>query len=718
MIDIGEVRDSIRSGKWLLEPFSVFSMVSGIYADNEDAGRDLVIRALEWRGDLDEDHSEILDELAAQVGLYPYVDGLESLSLKSALSHAAHRADGELGEYVLHRAQSRVLQTLLDGKSVILSAPTSFGKSLLIDAVISSKGFQNIVLIVPTLALVEETRRRMARFSDRYSVITASGQSIGENNIFVLTQERYLAMETDMPHVDFFVIDEFYKLSISEEGDRATQLNQAFLSLSRSGAQFYLLGPAIAAVPDVVREKADCCFIYETFQTVAVEQRFLKKKPNKVEALAQLLDEVDGQTLVYCQSPPSTRKLLKEYLSIRDLPITDDAELLEAVQWTASNYHESWMVSVALRHGIGIHHGRLPRSLARFMVRAFEEGKLKVLLCTSTLIEGVNTAAKNVVIYDGKLNQKPLDFFTFNNIRGRSGRMFRHFVGNVFVFDNPPEPELPFVDIPAFNPGPDTPSSLLLQMREDEIPPGLSAKVKGLLGQGYVSAEVLRKNRGIEPEFLIETGAEISGFDIGKLQLLSWSAMPTYESLELISELIWGSLRGSAAARQSAILSPRMMTFWIWRLYVLRNVSHFRRDMIASQIGNPKRQIEPDEAVESVLAFLRGWASFNYPKYLMALSDVANEVLGKRGMHGCNYSAFAAMIEHLFQPSSFSSLEEFGLPNEISQRLVEGRVFGKEDSLDVIISSLKKGKLDAYANGLFEKKLIEDFQVGIGAKAS
>ena len=87
------------------------------------------------------------------------------------------------------------------------------------------------------------------------------------------------------------------------------------------------------------------------------------------------------------------------------------------------------------------------------MIRAFEEGKLKALLCTSTLIEGVNTSAKNVVVYDSKLNRKSLDFFTFNNIRGRSGRMFRHFVGNIFVFDAPPQEELPFVDMPAINPG-------------------------------------------------------------------------------------------------------------------------------------------------------------------------------------------------------------------------------------------------------------------------
>ncbi|MET2872047.1 helicase-related protein, partial [Exiguobacterium profundum] len=127
-------------------------------------------------------------------------------------------------------------------------------------------------------------------------------------------------------------------------------------------------------------------------------------KPNKDIVLAELLQGLDGQTMIYCQSPNSARSVLKEYINNRALKETEDQELLEAAEWTAANYNREWLVSVGLKYGIGIHHGRLPRSLGRFMVRAFEEGKLKVLLCTSTLIEGVNTAAKNVVIYDNKLN--------------------------------------------------------------------------------------------------------------------------------------------------------------------------------------------------------------------------------------------------------------------------------------------------------------------------
>ncbi len=715
MTNAYQIRNQLKSNEWTSSPFGLLSIISNICISNADLGREFVIRALEVRDELESDYQDIVDDLAMQVGLYPYVFDLrlKELSLRNAILHAAHQADGEMADFVLHSSQARVLRRLIAGESIILSAPTSFGKSLLIDITISAKNFDNIVLIVPTLALVEETRRRMARFVNRYSIITSSNQKLGNKNIFVFTQERFLAMEHEIPEVDFFAIDEFYKLSITEEGGRATQLNQAFLKLANTGAQFYMLGPSIRAIPSVVTEKLNCNFLIEDFQTVAIELHVISKKPNKNEALANLLDTIDGQTMIYCQSPASTRKLLKSYLELREVEKTTDEELIEAAKWTAENYHDQWLVSIALQHGIGIHHGRLPRSLGRFMIRAFEEGKLNVLLCTSTLIEGVNTAAKNVIVYDNILNRKKLEFFTFNNIRGRSGRMFRHFIGHVFVFDEPPQEELPFVDMPAINPTETTPSSILIQLSDNDVPDQLQEKLDKLLNQDILPVELLRNISSIEPEFLLDTAKNLLNMNVRELSKCSWSSRPTYEDILFSSNIIWDYLGGAPSARQGSMRSASMMTLWIWKLYGSRNVSLFRKEMIQSQIG---RNHKPDEAVEDVLAFLRGWASFNYPKYLMALSDVANYILTKRGLKGCNYSQFAVSIEHLFQPTSFSSLEEYGLPTEISEKLLNNKLFNKDDELESVVNALRNRELNVFADGAFERGVIEDFQKGIGSK--
>ncbi|WP_198424642.1 DEAD/DEAH box helicase [Geomonas paludis] len=712
-----EIRQLLGSKKWVQNPFGVLAAISSVSSIDPSVGREFVIRALEMRDQLKQEYQNILDELSMQVGLFPYVggSGLTNLSLRSAILHAVHRADGVMEDIVLHSAQGRILRKLLSGESVILSAPTSFGKSLLIDIVISSKDFENIVVIVPTLALVEETRRRMSRFVDKYAIITTSNQRLGDRNIFVCTQERFFSLEHEIPKVDFFVIDEFYKLSIANDGGRATQLNQVLLKLLKTGAQFYMLGPSIKSIPDIARERLRCSFLIEDFQTVAIELHLISKKPNKPEALARLLDSLDGQTMIYCQSPASTRNVLKEYLELRHVEQSKDLEIIEAAKWTADHYHDQWLVSVALKHGIGIHHGRLPRSLGRFMVRAFEEGKLKLLLCTSTLIEGVNTAAKNVIVYDSKLDKKPLEFFTFNNIRGRSGRMFRHFIGHVYVFETPPQETLPFVDMPAINPTDKTPSSLLIQLPSEQIPQSIRGRVDKLLHQDVLPIDLLKHISNIEPEYLLDTAKYLFGLDIRELNKCCWSSRPQWEDILFSSEIIWDKLGGASSARQSAMRSSKMMTYWIWELYKTRSVANFKKNMIKNQIDKGK---SPDDAVEDVLAFLRGWASYNYPKYLNALSEIANYVLSRRGVSGCNYTSFAASIEHLFQPTSFSSLEEYGLPTEISEKLLSKRIFGKDDNLESVVNALRNRELSQFADTTFERRVIEDFQQGIGRNAS
>ncbi|WP_341466368.1 DEAD/DEAH box helicase, partial [Pseudomonas viridiflava] len=76
--------------------------------------------------------------------------------------HESFKVDTGAPELVtLHREQSLLLSKLLSGKSVAVSAPTSFGKSFLIDSFISIKKPKKIAIIVPTIALTDETRRRL-----------------------------------------------------------------------------------------------------------------------------------------------------------------------------------------------------------------------------------------------------------------------------------------------------------------------------------------------------------------------------------------------------------------------------------------------------------------------------------------------------------------------------------------------------------------------------
>ena len=111
-----------------------------------------------------------------------------TLAIQLAVNaYEAHRPENMDEKLVFHRAQAHVYNLLMSGENVALSAPTSFGKSLIIDAAIASGKYRNIVIVVPTLALIDETRRRLTqKFGDDFKVITRSSQQmIGHSLTFL-----------------------------------------------------------------------------------------------------------------------------------------------------------------------------------------------------------------------------------------------------------------------------------------------------------------------------------------------------------------------------------------------------------------------------------------------------------------------------------------------------------------------------------------------------
>ena len=159
-----------------------FALAKGISAivnsGEETAARELVIRALD-RKELFEAMPGVLDSLVRNVGLFPYASP-EALGGRDRLAYEYHRADNlslDGADIVFHRKQAEIYRELEAGQNMVLSAPTSFGKSLIVDALVAKGTYRNIVIIVPTIALIDETRRRLSRFGTHYKVITHNTQA-------------------------------------------------------------------------------------------------------------------------------------------------------------------------------------------------------------------------------------------------------------------------------------------------------------------------------------------------------------------------------------------------------------------------------------------------------------------------------------------------------------------------------------------------------------
>lgn len=664
--------------------------------EEESFSRELVLRVLDkiiyFVG-----FEEVVNSLVREVGLLPYIDE-NTLGLKDSLALEFFKPLNDDGNIVFHRAQADVYHKLLSGENVILSAPTSFGKSKIVDSIIELNRYKNITIVVPTIALIDETRRRLSRFSGLYKIVTQITQEQAIKNIFIFTAERLNSYKS-LPHIDFFVVDEFYKIgALDRDEERTISLNQAFYKLYKMGGQFYLLGPNIHTIPNNLDRDLKCSFYSTSFATVVSEVEYVAPGDNDLERLVSLLTNLEGQTLVYCKSPNRVSEVARKLLE--HLELLCEGDVSDTAEWLEAEFHEEWIFPRSLRHGVALHHGRLPRSLAQNSVKLFNEHKVKYLLCTSTLIEGVNTSARNVVIFDHKIGNAPYDFFTFNNIKGRGGRMFQYFIGHVYVFNNPPQEDLPFVDFPFYSQGVEVPDSLLIQLDKVDLKEESKQRLNEYFDQRILPLEIIRLNSAVSPQDQLDLAEAINKLEARDLSNLIWDSYPKYNQLEFCCDLIWTHLVGRG---KSGVYSSSQLALKIYNLYRDRSLKNRIQKELAP--GNYQAK-NVDEAVDRVLDFDRNWVGYTFPRLLMVLDSIQQYIVRpKVGVAG-DYSFFAANVESFFSKSSLIALEEFGLPIQIGEK-IDAAINVSED-IDIAISQLREYEINKGNYTSFEQNVIED----------
>lgn len=419
-------------------------------------------------------HLQYLNHLIRMSGIYIYID-TDNAILEDAVINKLFEIDIGSGYSTIHREQSRILKMLLNEKSILLSAPTSFGKSYIIDALIAIKGYRNIMIIVPTIALIDETRRRIyKKFSDKYKIITFSDSNISTRNIFILTQERAISYIGKIQNLDLFVVDEFYKIEdnkyISDYSDNYVNLSRNFIlqktvyDFGKISKQKYFLCPNVDNI-------TQCVFIDSMeftnslkFKTVINDEEKIKpvtdrtiinraeniyknlpthfkmedKYPDSLKKkIAKLIGRykniIDKKNIIFVNSHKNTKivcHILMQYNKVERLDLVKQLS-----DWIKKYYGEEFYLFSFLNIGIGIHNGLIHRFLSQIQLKLFDENKsgLNTIVATPSIIEGVNTSCENILLWNTKIGGKKIDYFTYKNIVGRSGRMGRYYKGNAYI---------------------------------------------------------------------------------------------------------------------------------------------------------------------------------------------------------------------------------------------------------------------------------------------
>ena len=675
----------------------------------ENEAREELIKLLEFHKSKELNYTPVVNHFIRETGLFPYLQE-ETSNWEERYIYEVFKVNvGEENLVTLHREQSFLLKKLLQGKNIAVSAPTSFGKSFVIDAFIKIKKPNNVLIIVPTIALTDETRRRLyKKFANEYKIITTSDVEPCKKNIFIFPQERALNYLNKIESFDILIIDEFYKASYSHDKERSPSLVKAIIKFGEKSKQKYFLAPNISSLGENPFTQ-DMEFIHLDFSTVFLEKNEFWKEINKdsqkkSEKLLEILKLKETKSLIYAGT--YTNIDIVSGIILTNFPEKNNILLNQFATWLGENYDYNWKLTNLIKRGTGIHNGRLHRSLSQIQVKLFEElDGLCNIISTSSIIEGVNTSAENVIIWMNKIGSSNLKDFTYRNIIGRGGRMFKHFIGKIYILDKPPTSEKTQLDI-SF------PEEILGDLDENLYKSVLTKEqaAKILFYNGEMSAIL-----GVD---IYNKLKEESAFQSSNAELIKSIAIDMANHPEN-----WNGL--------SYLNSPKRDN-WDNSLYKIINLKpggwetrsstfvafiKVLRDNWYKTIPELLNALEPHDISIDVFFQLERKVSFQFASLLKDVNTLQKEILKNNNY---DISRFVSWVSHAFLPSVVYQLEEYGLPRMISKKIHKANVINfidKELNIHNTIDLFKKIGIEEIKNRVeldeFDKYILAYFYEGI-----
>ena len=137
--------------------------------------------------------------------------------------------------------------------------------------------------------------------------------------------------------------------------------------------------------------------------------------------------------------------------------------------------------------------------------------------------------------------------------------------------------------------------------------------------------------------------------------LLRWNGFPSFDEVEATLRLPWNILRFSKHDMRSA----KAVAHFANRLRKSSSMRDFL-DFFVSSEG-----LQAQKEIDQCFNFIRG-AEYTFPQVFRALNDIVDAVIGAGEV---DYSVYAAQLQGLFIPGDLRTLDEYGVPIPIIQRL-------------------------------------------------
>jgi len=354
---------------------------------------------------------------------------------------------------------------LLDGKSILVSAPTASGKTLIaMLAMFSylSKNNGKVVYLSPLRALAAEKFTEFKKLEKialdnkiKVGISTGDFENIEKNleksNILILTNEK---MDSVIRHgaewideIGLVISDEIHLIGDENRGP-TLEMILTQLKLLDSKPQIVGLSATITN-SDEIANWLDCKLVKNGWRPVPLSEgvcdggqvtmndgtifeveRTLRGTPIDlgIQSVMQ-----GGQSLVFAETRTRSKSLATKAADvISQLLEKNDLKELEKTskKILSQNEHTEIVKTLAtlVKKGVAFHHAGLNQNCREIIEKEFRNGTIKLLSSTPTLAAGVNLPARRVVIsninrYNAKIGRNmPISILEYKQLCGRAGR--------------------------------------------------------------------------------------------------------------------------------------------------------------------------------------------------------------------------------------------------------------------------------------------------------
>ncbi len=408
-----------------------------------------------------------------------------------------HRGENTVGvgisrSLVLTDFQRELWQSLETHQIVVVNAPTSAGKSFALQHFLASMfaygRLRRAVYLVPTRALISQVLSDMTGLirNDLKLNIQISEVPYPPNAkdaiLFVLTQERLqILLDQTNQEIEFVVVDEAHNIADAGRGIILQSVIERIRE--RSVTANILFGSPFAQNPEVFAYtfgiSRDAVRVVNTDESPVsqnlIHVRTNKYKPKSVEVykigdgdkeykifeldagtelvreeqtIAQLAHLFGARSLnIVYGSEPVKCETIAGIISDIVAPLATkkgapDPDLADFGDFLKEHIHKDFLLSEFVKKGVAYHYGNLPAFLRKGLEHLFSQGKISFIVCTSTLLQGINLPAQNMFIMNpskgvdretrSPIPLTPTDFW---NLAGRAGRLTKDFEGNVYLIN-------------------------------------------------------------------------------------------------------------------------------------------------------------------------------------------------------------------------------------------------------------------------------------------